>query len=123
DDTAERLLNIHSQAMQNPQFAESVGTNWIGQSVAALLARPSTPSEVVDEVLASPEPPTVTEVQKKIRRSRPVTPVPVPAVDLGKPQNPQFADFDGGATPPASRIVDVPATGSDQSAATALDVL
>jgi len=95
DDTAERLLNIHTQAMQNPQFAESVRTNWIGQSVAALLARPSTPPEVVNEVLASPEPPTVAEVQKKIRQGRPAAPPqPAPNVDLGRAKNPQFADFE-----------------------------
>jgi hypothetical protein len=94
DDTAERLLNIHSQAMQNPQFAESVRTNWIGQSVAALLARPSTPPEVVDEVLTSPAPPTVTEVQKKIRQARQApASIEHPPIDLGEPQNPQFADF------------------------------
>src|SRR6266508_6540325 len=92
DDTAERLLNIHTQAMQNPQFAESVRTNWIGQSMPPVLARPSTPPEVVNEVLASPEPPTVAEVQKKIRQAHPAQ---QPSVDLGQPQNPQFADFGG----------------------------
>ena len=28
--------------MQNPQFAEFIRMNWLGQSVAALLAQPST---------------------------------------------------------------------------------
>lgn len=93
DDTAERLLNIHSQAMQNPQFAESVRMNWIGQSVAALLARPSTPPEIVGEVLAGPEPPTVADVQRKIRQARHAPPAPQPAGD----QNPQFADFGAAA--------------------------
>lgn len=93
DDAAERLLNIHTQAMQNPQFAESVRTNWIGQSVAALLARPSTPPEIVGEVLASPEPPTVAEVQKKIRQTRRSAPAAEPARDLGEANNPQIADF------------------------------
>jgi len=88
DDAAERLLNIHRQAMQNPQFAESIRTNWIGQSVAALLARPSTPPEVVAEVLESPTPPSVAEVQKKLRQSQPQS-----AKNLAEPKNPQIADF------------------------------
>jgi hypothetical protein len=67
EDTADRLLNIHTQAMQNPQFAEAVRTNWIGQSVAALLARPSTPPEVVTEVLNANTPPKVAEVEQKVR--------------------------------------------------------
>jgi hypothetical protein len=117
-DTAERLINIYNQAIQNPQFAESIRTNWIGQSVAALLARPSTPPEVVGEVLASPEPPTVAEVQKQIRQARhaPVDPQPADV------QNPQIADFEDGAKSPTPRIIDMPAAG-DQPAATALDVL
>ena len=91
DDTAERLLNIHRLAMQNPQFAESVRTNQIGQSIAGLLSQPSTPPEVVAEVLSSPQPPTVAEVQKKIRQARPPKTQTPP--DLGKAKNPQFADF------------------------------
>jgi len=104
DDTAERLLNIHTQAMQNPQFAESVRTNWIGQSVAALLARPSTPPEIVGEVLASPEPPTVAEVQRKIRQGRQAPAAPEPARDLGEAQNPQFADFGSDDRVPSSVV-------------------
>jgi len=106
DDTTERLLNIHTQAIQNPQFAESVRTNWIGQSVAALLARPSTPPEVVNEVLASPEPPTVADVQKKIRQARSDAPArPAPNVDLGRAKNPQFADFGGTSSQTPGRCV------------------
>jgi hypothetical protein len=56
--------------MQNPQFAEAVRTNWIGQSVAALLARPSTPPEVVTEVLNADTPPKVAEVGQKVRQAR-----------------------------------------------------
>lgn len=104
DDTAERLLNTHTQAMQNPQFAESVRTNWIGQSVAALLARPSTPPEIVGEVLASPEPPTVAEVQRKIRQGRQAAPTQ-PARDLGEAQNPQIADFGSDDRVPSNSVV------------------
>ena len=88
EDTADRLLNIHTQAMQNPQFAEAVRTNWIGQSVAALLARPSTPPEVVTEVLNADTPPKVAEVEQKVRQAR-SKPKPVDG------QIPQFAGFAG----------------------------
>lgn len=93
DDAAERLLNIHRQAMQNPQFAEAIRTDWIGQSAAALLAQPSTPPEVVAEVLASPEPPTVAEVRKKVGQAR-HEPAQRSGGDLGGAKNPQFAEFD-----------------------------
>jgi hypothetical protein len=90
EDTADRLLNIHTQAMQNPQFAEAVRSNWIGQSVAALLARPSTPPEVMADVLNADAPPKVAEVEQKVRQAR------------SKPkqtevQIPQFAGFAGAA--------------------------
>ena len=91
DDSAERLLNIHRQAMQNPQFAESVRANWIGQSIAGLLSQPSTPPAVVAEVLSSPQSPTVAEVQKKVRQAR--APKTLASSDLGKAKNPQFAEF------------------------------
>ena len=87
DDTAERLLNIHSQAMQNPQFAEAITRNWLSQSAAALLARPSTPPEVIEEVLTADKPPTKAEVEQKIRTTR--TPRPAPVVE----QNPHSAEF------------------------------
>lgn len=70
DDTAERLLNIHAQAMQNPQFAESVRTQWIGQSAAALLALPSTPPEIIDRVLNAPEPMKVTNIRDAIKEAK-----------------------------------------------------
>jgi hypothetical protein len=80
DDTAERLLNIHIQAMQNPQFADAIARNWLSQSAAALLARESTPPELVDEILAAPEPPTKAGIEARLRTSRPG-------------QNPHRADF------------------------------
>lgn len=69
-DTATRLINIHRRAMENPQFAESVARNWIGHSAAALLAKPSTPPEVIEEVLAGDEPPSVAEVREAIRAGK-----------------------------------------------------
>jgi hypothetical protein len=87
-DTAERLLNIHRTAMQNQQFADAVARNWLGQSVAALLARPSTPPEAVAEVLGQAEPPSVGDVRGAISRSRGAR------VGRGEEQNPQIAEFD-----------------------------
>src|SRR5690606_3561900 len=63
-DSAERLINIHEQAMQNPRFAEAISNNWMGQSVAALLARPSTPTEVVEQILEEGESVSVSEVRQ-----------------------------------------------------------
>jgi hypothetical protein len=70
DDTAERLLNIHIQAMQNPQFADSVARNWLSQSAAALLARESTPPSVMETMLNAPEPPSVEDVKQALRQSQ-----------------------------------------------------
>ncbi|NJO08072.1 MAG: hypothetical protein HC876_22550 [Chloroflexaceae bacterium] len=66
-DTATRLINIHRLAMENPQFAESVANNWIGHSAAALLAQPSTPSDVIDDILSADISPSVADVRGAIR--------------------------------------------------------
>lgn len=107
DDAAERLLNIHRQAMQNPQFAEAVRTDWIGQSAAALLAQPSTPPEVVAEVLASPEPPTVAEVRKKVGQARGAPAQRRPERGLGEANNPQFADSREASDQPNAQVIAV----------------
>ena len=98
-DTAERLLHIHALAMQNPHFAEAVAQNWLGQSAAAELARPSTPPEVIAEVLAADNPPTIArigQIIQKVRRGRSGS-VDSDPNDEGAIQNPQTADF-GSAT-------------------------
>ncbi len=56
--------------MQNPQFAESVRVNRIGQPVAALLVAPSTPQEVIDEALSAAESPKVEEIRRKIKAAK-----------------------------------------------------
>lgn len=86
-DTAERLLNIHRSAMQNPQFADSIARNWLGQSVAALLARPSTPPDVVAEMLGQAAAPSVEEVRGAIARRRDSR------SSRREGQNPLFAGF------------------------------
>ena len=71
--TAERLLNIHQLASENLQFAGFVTDNWIGQSAAALLARPSTPQAARDAILSSGTPPSVADVQEAIKAAQPMT--------------------------------------------------
>lgn len=88
-DAAERLLNTHTRAMSDASFAEAIRTNWLGPSAAALLARPSTPPELIAEVLNAPEPPKVTELTQKVKQAR-------------QPKNgqiPQFAVFDSDQAP------------------------
>jgi hypothetical protein len=82
------LLNIHIQAMQNPQFADAIAHNWLTQSAAALLARPSTPPELIDELLAAPAPPTKAGIEARLRKPKPA-------------QNPHSADYGGAIPPPA----------------------
>ena len=96
-DMAERLLNIHTLAMHNPHFAESVARNWLGQSAAALLARPSTPPAAIDAVLAGDAPPDTASVGRVIRKMRRAEVVAggesAPAANVETIQNPQIADF------------------------------
>jgi hypothetical protein len=70
EDTADIMLNLHIRAMTDGRFAEAVRTNWLGQSAAGLLARPSTPPQVVDEVLSAPEPPKVDDIRRKIKAAK-----------------------------------------------------
>ena len=90
DDTAERLLNIHRLAQEHPQFAEAIRANWLTQSAAALLARESTPPELIDEVLSESERPTKAGIEARVRKPKPA-------------QNPHSADFDDDPPPPERR--------------------
>lgn len=67
-DTAERLINIHNQATQNSAFADAIRNNWLSQSAAALLARPSTPPELILQVLEVGQSVSTTELQKRIKQ-------------------------------------------------------
>jgi hypothetical protein len=64
--TAERLLNIHRLAHENLQFAGFVRDNWVGVSVAGLLARPSTPPVVIERVTTRQIAPMIEAVQSAI---------------------------------------------------------
>ena len=85
-DAAERLLNIHQRAMSDAQFAEAVRTNWLSPTTAALLARPSTPTELVAEVLQTPSAPKLADIEQKIKQVR------QPKPDGQIPQNAVFGD-------------------------------
>ena len=67
---AEQLLNIHERATFDRAFADAVKSNWLTLTAAALLARPSTPQDVIDQALASNEPPTKAGIQSAIREQR-----------------------------------------------------
>ncbi len=70
EDVAERLLNIHLLASRHPSVEAGIINGRINQSVAALLARPSTPSEVIEEVLTDSAPLSVATIQRSIRAAR-----------------------------------------------------
>jgi hypothetical protein len=72
--TAEQFRNIHERAQLDNVFADAVRTNWLSLTTAALLARPNTPQEVIDQALTSDEPPTKSEVQSAISQYRTVDP-------------------------------------------------
>lgn len=67
---AEQLLNIHERAAFDRAFADAVKSNWLTLTTAALLARPSTPQDVIDQALSGDEPPTKAGVQSAIREQR-----------------------------------------------------
>lgn len=69
-DVAERLLNIHLLAARRPDFAAAVIEGRLNQSVAALIARPSTPHDALDVILAEQEPLSVATAQRLIRATR-----------------------------------------------------
>lgn len=71
---AEQLLNIYTRASADDAFADAIKRNFLSRSTAALLARPSTPPEVVERALSGPTPPTVNQVRQEIAASRPAKP-------------------------------------------------
>jgi hypothetical protein len=67
---AEQLLNIHERATFDRAFADAIKSNWLTLTTAALLARPSTPQDVIDQALSSDEMPTKAGIQSAIREQR-----------------------------------------------------
>jgi hypothetical protein len=63
-DVAERLLNIHLAAQRDSRFREAVISGHFNQSVAALVARPSTPPSLLDTMLESTCSPRISDVQR-----------------------------------------------------------
>jgi hypothetical protein len=89
--TAERLLNIHRLAQENLQFAGFVRDNWVGVSVAGLLARPSTPAVVIERVTTRQIAPTMEAVQSAIDAVEAQVSAPQP--DLPEQQAAGARDF------------------------------
>lgn len=69
-DAADRLLNIHERAIFDRAFADAVASNWLSMTTAALLAKPSTPQEVIDQALNSDAPPSRSDIQAAINSHR-----------------------------------------------------
>jgi len=105
EDTAETLLNLHRRAMSDGRFAEAVRLNWLGQSAAGLLARPTTPPEVVAEVLSADAPPKVEAIRRKIKQAK--TGQSQAAVPAQIPEFPGFASVQGDA----AQIPEIPGFG------------
>ncbi|NJO83205.1 MAG: hypothetical protein HC828_10555 [Blastochloris sp.] len=91
-DTAEQLLHIHARTVAYPPLADSIRNGWLNQTAAALLAKPSTPQDAIDTVLAFADPPKVRDVQRVLRNQQTTT----PASDA---QIPIKSVFDEAATP------------------------
>lgn len=70
-DSAETLLNIHYRASQHPTFAEKIRSGWLNQTVAGELAKPSTPPEVLQQLLERDEPLRVADVKRARRLPAP----------------------------------------------------
>jgi hypothetical protein len=70
EDNAERLLHIHNLATKNPLFAEAIRSNWLGETAAGLLARPSTPPDTILEVLKAPESLNTRQIERTIRERK-----------------------------------------------------
>lgn len=68
-DSAEMLINIHVRAAHSPVFANAIRRGWFNQTVAGELARPSSPPELVDQLLQREHPPRVADV-KRARREQ-----------------------------------------------------
>jgi hypothetical protein len=90
--TAERLLNIHRLARENLQFAGFVRDNWVGVSVAGLLARPSTPPVVIEGVTIGQIVPTLEAVQSAIDAVEEQVSAPQP--DPAEQQAAKLQEFD-----------------------------
>ena len=68
-DSAETLLNIHYRVGQHPAFAEKLRSGWLNQTVAGELAKPSTPPELFQQLLARDQPLRVADVKRARRQT------------------------------------------------------
>ena len=87
-DSAATLINIHYRAAQHPAFAEKIRSGWLNQTVAGELAKPSTPPELLQQMLELRKPPRVADI-KQARR-------PVRETYHQHVDNPNYAGWEGG---------------------------
>lgn len=69
-DSAETLLNIHYRATQYATFAEKIRSGWLNQTVAGELAKPSTPPELLQQILERDKPPRVADIKQARQATR-----------------------------------------------------
>jgi hypothetical protein len=90
--TANRLIDIHREALTNPQFAQAIRVEWLSFTAAAELARKSTPASVKQSLLSAPSAPTREEVKaarKQTTKSATVADL-VPSAEPSAPPAPQL---------------------------------
>lgn len=88
-DSAATLINIHYRASQNAAFAEKIRSGWLNQTVAGELAKPSTPPELIQQMLERDMPPRVADI-KQARR----TPTLVREEHHQDVDNPNYSGWD-----------------------------
>lgn len=97
--TANRLLDIHAEAMSNPQFAEAIMRNWLQFTAAAVIAAKSTPAEVKQKLLNGPEPPSRDDVQRAKREAKSATVADLPPPERRGAQQPARQPVGAGRVP------------------------
>jgi hypothetical protein len=72
-DQAERMIRTHARAINDVTYADAVRRDFLSASAAALLAQPSTPQSVIDDVLSQPTPPTHRQITTAIKDAKSAT--------------------------------------------------
>jgi hypothetical protein len=70
DDKSEELRHIWWRAQQHAAFAEGIRQGRINATTAGLLAPPTVPAEIIDEVLSSETPPKTKTLERRLSAVR-----------------------------------------------------
>ncbi|NJO81867.1 MAG: hypothetical protein HC828_03190 [Blastochloris sp.] len=103
-DLAERLLNIHRATEQYPQFRAAVLRGHLNQTVAALLARPSTPPEAIEQLVERETPPRVTDVRQVLLTLREQLTDAIPHYAGSEIVTPHYAGSSAPSVPPPTWV-------------------